>query len=47
MARQLYVKFVESDVRALITLNEGPAPKTTAALWGALARPIQSPALRS
>ncbi|MGP1394263.1 MAG: DUF3830 family protein [Inquilinaceae bacterium] len=45
--RQLYAKFVDGGVQAVITLHDDHAPQTCAAIWGALATPIRSPALHA
>lgn len=47
MARRLYASFIDTDVRATITLNEDAAPVTSSAIWDALAKPIRSPALHA
>lgn len=47
MARRLYASFIDADVRAIITLNEDAAPVTSNAIWDALEKPIQSPALHA
>lgn len=47
MPRQLYAEFVDSSVRALITLDEEHAPQTCGTLWDALVDPIRSPALHA
>jgi hypothetical protein len=39
MARQLYIVFVASGERSLITLCDEQAPVTCSTLWTALARP--------
>lgn len=41
---KLYLKFVDADVRGIIDLYWDNAPKTCAAIWGALAKPIRVPA---
>jgi hypothetical protein len=38
---KLYLKFVEADVKGIITLYWENAPETCKALWGALEKPIQ------
>ncbi|MEQ9812548.1 MAG: DUF3830 family protein [Azospirillaceae bacterium] len=47
MARKLYLEFVDSKVRSLITLYDENAPVTCNTLWDALAKPMQSPALHA
>lgn len=44
MDRSLYIKFVEAGVEGIITLYWETAPKTCAALWGALEKPMSVPA---
>ena len=45
--RRLYLKFVDKDVEGLIELYEDAAPKTCETLWGALARPVRTPAIHA
>ena len=47
MARQLYVDFVASGERSLITLYDEQAPVTCSTLWTALARPVQARTLHA
>lgn len=46
-ARQLYAEFVETGVRAVITLYETNAPVTVQTIWDALERPVQMPAIHA
>lgn len=45
--RRLYLKFLDSDVTGIITLYEDVAPRTCHAIWGALHKPVQWPALHA
>lgn len=42
MAKRIALEVVESGVRAVADLQENDAPKTTAALWASLERPIET-----
>lgn len=39
--KKLYLKFVDADVTGIVTMYWDAAPKTCAALWGALFEPIR------
>jgi hypothetical protein len=41
MAKQIIFTFVDEKVSGVVTMNEELAPKTTATLWKAFARPIR------
>lgn len=47
VARQLQVRFVESDTRSLITLYDDAAPRTAGTLWDALATPVRARAMHA
>lgn len=47
MARQLYVRFVASGTTSFITLYDKEAPRTAAAVWDALAKPVRNTALHA
>ena len=42
--KKLYLKFVDANVQGSISMYWDFAPKTCAALWGALEKPIRWPA---
>ncbi len=44
---QLYAEFVESGIRATITLYREAAPRTCKAIWDALSNPVQMPAIHA
>ncbi len=46
-ARQLYLTFVDSGARGILTLYEDEAPVTCETLWQALATPVQVPTLHA
>lgn len=45
--RQLYMEFVDSGARGIVTLYEQNAPVTTATLWDALATPVRITAIHA
>lgn len=45
--RNLYVEFVESGTRGVVTLYEQHAPVTCETLWTALAEPVRLPAVHA
>ncbi len=45
--RQLYAKFIETGVQAIITLYDASAPVTSQTIWNALAKPVQMPAIHA
>lgn len=45
--RKLYFRFVETNTRGLITLNETHAPQTCDTLWNALESPVQITAMHA
>ena len=46
-ARQLYAEFVETGIRAIITLYEEGAPVTSQTIWDALSNPVRMPAIHA
>ncbi len=45
--RQLYLDFIETGVRGVVTLYEDNAPVTCQTLWGALAEPVRIPTVHA
>lgn len=45
--RQLYAEFVETGVRAIITLYESNAPVTSRTMWEAFAKPVRMTAIHA